>query len=202
MPAAKKNPETLTLSQVLQRPGWTRRLVRNLLGEPDERKKVFGYSIPLSLYAIRRVEEAETSERFRSEQGRIAQRRAAARRGVQTKEERLLAEIARMPVSVRRIKNVEKQAIFSYNEWQMSRDSDLWADASASREFLDRIAVNFIRHELTEYDAALEEVAGRTGIAKGVQAIREKVFGRIAQVYPEYSDECRRQLQARSEFPP
>ena len=61
--------------------------------------------------------------------------------------------------------------------------------------FLDRITVNYIRHELTQYDGALVEVAGQTGIQQAVDAIRARVYEAIADAYPMLADECTRQLE-------
>lgn len=58
-----------------------------------------------------------------------------------------------------------------------------------------------IRHELTEYDVALWEVAGKTGIAHAVAEIRRRVYSAIAQEYPALSAECMRQMEARARSP-
>ena len=67
----------------------------------------------------------------------------------------------------------------------------------APAEFLERITVNFIRHNLTAYDRALEEVAGRVGIASAVQAIRARIYSAIGESCPALADECSRQLMRR-----
>jgi len=79
----------------------------------------------------------------------------------------------------------------AYNEWHWDGDGTA-EDAPA--EFLERITVNFIRHK---YDRALEEVAGRVGIASAVQAIRAKIYSAIGESYPALADECSRQLMRR-----
>jgi hypothetical protein len=86
-------------------------------------------------------------------------------------------------------------AIEAYNEWHWDGDGTA-EDAPA--EFLERITVNFIRHNLTAYDRALEEVAGRVGIASAVQAIRAKIYSAIGESYPALADECSRQLMRRA----
>ena len=86
-------------------------------------------------------------------------------------------------------------AIEAYNEWHWDGDG---AAEDAPAEFLERITVNFIRHNLTAYDRALEEVAGRVGIASAVQAIRAKIYSAIGESYPALADECSRQLMRRA----
>jgi hypothetical protein len=90
---------------------------------------------------------------------------------------------------------VRRAAIEAYNEWH--GDGDGTAE-DAPAEFLERITVNFIRHNLTAYDRALEEVAGRVGIASAVQAIRARIYSAIGESYPALADECSRQLMRRA----
>ena len=55
--------------------------------------------------------------------------------------------------------------------------------------------MNYLRHNLTEYDHELENVAGKIGIAKAILMIKEKVYDAIALAYPYLSQECNRQKQ-------
>ena len=90
---------------------------------------------------------------------------------------------------------VRRAAIEAYNEWHGNGDG---AAKDAPAEFLERITVNFIRHNLTAYDRALEEVAGRVGIASAVQS-KDLLSHRraIGESYPALADECSRQLMRR-----
>src|SRR2546422_10912983 len=85
----------------------------------------------------------------------------------------------------------------SYNEQHEA--SENYASHKSDAAFLTRIAVNFIRHELTEYDYALADVAGKIGITKAVDGIRQKVYSAIARAYPGFATECERQCAARQD---
>ncbi len=80
---------------------------------------------------------------------------------METKRAALMQQVLEMQVSVETRPEhwVRRAAIEAYNEWHWDGDGTA-EDAPA--EFLERITVNFIRHK---YDRALEEVAGRVGIA-------------------------------------
>jgi len=186
----------LTKSALLERAGWTATLVSRLLGEPDQRKKVFGRTVPLALYAVARIELAEAGAEFAQAQASIAKRKIAAGKAVATKTAKLMAAIEAMQVSVARLSpaEVRRQAIESYN---LRSRGDSFASNADDPAFLERITVNFIRHELTEYDASLWEVAGKTGIARAVSEIRRRVYSAIAKAYPSLSAECERQIEAR-----
>ncbi len=186
----------LTKSALLERAGWTAALASRLLGEPDQRRKVFGRTVPLALYCVARIEQAEAGSEFAQAQASIAKRKVAAAKAVTTKTAKLMVAIKAMPITVQQLGLAEarRQAIDSYN---MRGRGESFASNADDPTFLERITVNFIRHELTEYDVALWEVAGKTGIAGAVAEIRRRVYSAIAQAYPALSEECGRQIEAR-----
>jgi hypothetical protein len=116
-----------------------------------------------------------------------------------TKTNKLLAAVALMRVDVvlMPLRDVQRLAIDSYNEWHA--DAGGFASHKSESAFLNRISVNFIRHELTEYDHDLEDVAGKTGVSQAVDSIRLNVYGAMGIAYPFYAVECRRQCFARQD---
>lgn len=189
----------ITKKALTARPGWTATLVSRLLGEPDQRKKVFGLTVPLALYAVSRIEQAEASQEFAQAQATIAKRKASAAKAVDTKKAKLMAASRAMPITVQRVSNVRSRAINSYN---FRSEGYSFASSSVDPVFLERITVNYIRHELTEYDEALMEVAGKAGVSQAVAEIRQRVYSAIAQAYPELSKECARQIKERQPTTP
>lgn len=191
-------PEMLTLTALRER-GWTASMIDTLLGEPDAVKKNPRYAkaAPMRLYHETRVMEMENSAEFIRRQEASAPRRAASRKAVETKRDALIRQVRQMTVTVERIPAAEirRRAIESYESWNDHRDP---VAPDADEGFIHRISVNFIRHELTEYDEALEEVAGRVGIGEAVSLIREMVYGAIAEAYPYLKAECIRQMERRN----
>ena len=168
----------LTQTSVLNR--WSKGVLAQLLGEPDLRKKVRGRTSLCVLYLESRVVAAENSEVFKSLQVSLASRKSSAAKAILTKTNKLLAAVEAMRVDVvlMPLRDVQRLAIDSYNEQHEA--SENYASHKSDAAFLTRIAVNFIRHELTEYDHALADVAGKTGITKAVDGIRQKVYSAIA----------------------
>jgi hypothetical protein len=68
------------------------------------------------------------------------------------------------------------------------------ASPDSDKSFLDRICVNYIRHALTDYDYAISE-RGKVGGRLVYQPVRRKVFEEIAKMYPEFAEECQRQME-------
>lgn len=187
----------ITQTAILSRPGWTKTLLGQLLGEPDLRKKIYGRTNLACLYSEPRVIAAEKSDAFARAQANIAKRKLAGQKSVRTKIATLLAAVDAMPVFVKKIDEgrLRRIAVDAYNE--LHWDSDMPASVRSDSLFLDRICVNFIRHELTNYDVSLEETAGKVGVAAALSKIRTKVYSAIERVYPMFSQECKNQLHKR-----
>jgi hypothetical protein len=72
------------------------------------------------------------------------------------------------------------------------------AERRAAELVLERITVNYIRRNLTEYETHLKEVAGQAGISEAGRVVRRRVYDEIAAQYPAYAEECKWQMRDRS----
>jgi hypothetical protein len=131
----------------------------------------------------------------RSEAGKAVAARKAAE---------LVERPGQLPITVTRLPldQLQKRAIASYNAfheellWECGHNYEK-ADAQSDPAFLLRITVNYIRHYLTAYDTHLQEVAGRIGVSQAEALIRRRVYAAISATYPDYAEECQRQIQFR-----
>ncbi len=57
--------------------------------------------------------------------------------------------------------------------------------------------MNYIRHNLMEYDTHLEGLAGQVGVSEVGGSHSSPVYDETAAWYPEYAEECKRQMRAR-----
>ena len=167
-----EKPQMISIAGLKAR-GWTQALI-TLLGEPDVvgRNSHYANLAPMRLYDSARVASFEVSSEFLAAKAKAARRQCEAKTAVETKRAALMQQVLEMHVSVETRPEhwVRRATIEAYNERHWDGDGTA-EDAPA--EFLERITVNFIRHNLP-YDRALEEVAGRVGIASAVQAISSK----------------------------
>ncbi len=62
-----------------------------------------------------------------------------------------------------------------------------------ARSRQDRDVVNYIRHELTDYEVMLSQLYGQVGKSEIYKQIKNKILDEIAFVYPELAEECRNQ---------
>lgn len=187
----------------LRKRGWTPGLVRRFLGEQDKLAQNPHYrsAAPVRLYFLARVVAAESTPGFAVAKTRAEKQSRNSKTLAQHRRDQLLREIAELKVVVRKIEPAALLccAIAHYNSRLHERDRGESTPASeaSDKAFLDRIQVNYVRHELTAYDRTLEATAGRVGVAEAIDAIREKVYDAISEAYEELSSECERQFLER-----
>ena len=120
-----------------------------------------------------------------------------------TKQEKLQAYLEGVEIKVPRLDEqpLIKRASGHYNARQIDRVGlDLFADESSDRVFLERITVNYLRHELTCYEHQLTKIAGKVGADDARMEMKEKVLDAISEKYPWLAKECWRQVKRLREF--
>ena len=196
-----RNDDDMLSTAALRNRGWTPAMIKRLLGEPNKFKTnpIYRSAAPMKLYDAKRVEGIEQSIEFAVAKDKAALRSQAGRSIAEDKRKTLLAAIEKMQITVTVLESsvLLRRAINSYNNAPRRVRDDNWASENSDQSFLERIQVNFIRHELTSYDYHLWEVAGQIGVNEARIAIAEKVFDAIADAYPQFAAECH-QLDQRS----
>jgi hypothetical protein len=191
----------LTTSSLRER-GWTPAMIRDLLGEPDElRRNPYRPATDMRLWSVARVAEAESAPAFAERRAEGERWSAASRRGAERRRDELVERVRAEPPprvpSIRRDKLI-RQACDSYNARQRAGPYvECWASAASDPEFLKRIMVNYLRHELTDYERRLDMIAGQIGCRDAHQVIRQAVYSAIAGAYPDLAAECDRQEGSR-----
>ncbi len=177
--------------------GWTDALIKRFLRTPDKTAKNPHYKSgpPMLLYAMSRVEEVERSEEWSNAQAATETRRIAGRRSTTTKRKNLLQAVQKITVTVPMLSKDEliDRAREHYNRlWERRGRDDKFA-YSDDEDFMQRIAVNYLRHRLTDYETDIGKLHGLVGRDEAYIIIRKKVLEAIGNAYPWLSGECRRQ---------
>lgn len=137
---------------------------------------------------------AEDTPSWTERKARAAKRRAtglavADRKRAETEE--LASSLAReLAAGLLLPTEPQQAAIASYNDWHSSECTcpgvwhegfcDKRASAKDSPDFLRRITINYVRHELTGYDNAYSQLARRAGRQEAHELLRAKVNAAIA----------------------
>jgi hypothetical protein len=188
----KDRENHLTKKKVKER-GWTDFLISKYLGEPDIIKNSGYYQGggKIYLYSIDRVISCEQLDEFSQDKEISGRRSRAALNGASTKTKKLINLIENLEIIIPDLDpdDLLARAIASYNE----RSSCGLATISSEKAFLDRITVNYIRHELTKYEDVLESSVGKVGRLEAADTIRDMIYNKISDKYPHLQDECDRQ---------
>jgi hypothetical protein len=143
----------------------------------------------MKLYLTERAQAAEASPEWAERKALGARRRAAGIAAAdrnRAETEALARQLAAYLVaSLVFPADPQEAAIAAYNKWHSDGCTcpgwnelgfcDKRADASDSPEFLRRITVNHVRHQLTGYDRAYNRLVGRVGHQDAREILRSEV---------------------------
>ncbi len=192
-----RGPPHITISRMKSERGWTDGLVRTHLGDPDKLAPNPHYrrAPEMRLYRLDRVEAAENTDSFRTALAGRERRREAGARAVETKrrQARMFADTVDLRYDFPdTAEEARKLGHESWVRWMRWRDQwrDMWSDADLEyvnqpQEDRDRRAVNYLRHECTEYDDALLERARRVGIVEVHGRLKGRILRQIIGRFPE-----------------
>ena len=181
----------------LKKRGWNDELIGKYLPEPYVTKNPYYSRMSMYLWKEKDVLEAEQNKEFLDclEKRKVYQKRAAA--AVRTKEEKmrviLNAAIEHIKVEEHDYEEVVKRALKAKQNWYDITDQYDRDVRNADSRTVQRWTVNYIRHNLTDYDEFLYNAKGKTGISFAYPLYRRAVLDRISDVYPYLCEECERQ---------
>jgi hypothetical protein len=198
-PKKPKEPR-ISIACLKQKRGWTEALIQKFLGAPDATAPNPHYrsGSPMKLYLLKRVEETEKLPEFVVAKEKASKRSQTGKRVQATLATKLIERAWRLPLQITKYANgaVLHFAIEDYNDWHSDFDNFVPATPKSDRDFLERIQVNYIRHQLTQYDDSLEEVAGKAGVSEAIRVIRTRIYAAIAKAYPQLAAKCQAKLHS------
>ena len=180
--------------------GWTKSLISKFLGLADTSipNPRYRYAAEQQLFRFDRVKRIEGTQEFQAELARTDQRRVSRKAAVATSRVRTDEQAAQLKIEVRLLEQAAliQRACDSYNSRKKgyltaldfgpaSPDSDRW--------FLERICVNYLRHDCTNYHSGLNSVSGRVGVQQAALKMKRRIIAAIAEKYPYLRTECMRQ---------
>ena len=189
MSEEKTKPTYVTKSTVQQRDAaWTDASIRRLLDPPDRtRPNPHSQSQhPMKLYDLKRVEQVEQSQAFFDWKQASQRRRASARQAAVHKRDRALEWVEALKIKIPKMPNrkLVKRACDSYNEMSIFQDTPRTAHPDDDIRFLRRITLNYIRHELTDYEEHLVDLFGVVGKADAYNRLKERIYKCAIARYP------------------
>ena len=195
----EKTNESLISQTTILSMGFTKSMIDKLLPAPILKQNPrYKSAAPMKLWKEADVLAVMETAAFQAAAAKAAQRKQAAAKAVDTKRKNaeVLADDLIASIHVQRIElpELEQLALASQQRWYDFRGRG--EIESPSRETVDRWMVNYIRHDLCEYDDSLYTLFRPGKMAdkdKLYPKVKRETLAKIAQVYPELADECKAQ---------
>ena len=202
---AKKKEEYITVTGLVEKRGWTRSMATKLLENLDYKEVNNPYykcAAPMILYYLKDIKRIEKTKKFAQLKEKAEKRKISAKKAVETKINTTVDIADTFSVTVERIDLEdlreytleEKQNWYNYNFFS-TLNREIWKNAySADEDTIKRWMVNFIRHNLSDYDEQLEILEGRIGKSKGYSHFKTKLAEEMKKVYPELEKEIKKYM--------
>ncbi|MCG2624885.1 hypothetical protein LVY72_23630 [Arthrobacter sp. I2-34] len=183
--------------------GWTDTQIKTFLPEPDQlaRNPFSRKAAPMKLYALARVLEIEASEEYRKAREASRTRQLAARERALAKKKEAVAVAEALPLRINPEPwpVVQQQAIEHFN--RRLRRGQSPAGPRTVQHRLDRLTVNYLRHQQTSYETELRAFKGVIGVGEAYLVVRNRILDLIAATYPNLRTECERQKFEEADLP-
>lgn len=194
----KKKEEYITATGLIEKRGWTKTMVNKLTSKLDTKivdNPHYKCAAPMTLYQLKDIKRIEKTKEFKELKEKADKRKLIAKKTVETKFMNTLEFTNSFSVTVERIDiddlrdNTLANKQFWYDMNYNPFKFDINDAYSAPEDVVKRWMVNFIRHNLTNYDEELEKLYGKTGKHIGYMHYKEKLANEMKKVYPELKGE-------------
>lgn len=179
--------------------GFTKSMIDKLLPPPIlKRNPHYASSSPMKLWREDDVRSVMETQEFQTMAAKSAARKAASAKAVETKRQKaeLLTDELIKNIKVRRWNMAVLERKTLDDKELRNLEHGNFDMPMPDTKTLERWMVNFIRHNLCEYDDSLEELFGLVGKDELYQRLKSETLAKIAEVYPELEAECKRQAKA------
>ena len=187
--------------------GFTKRMISDLLPEPElVENPHYSKAAPMKLWSEKIVLEIMQSDEYKTAKEKADNRKKSSAKAVETKKRNTMIKQQEISscIHVRVIddKTLRDKTLQAKEDWYdaHSRCYDDYRDYNfpnvydADEYTINRWIVNYIRHNLVDYDKNLLEFKGRVGTNDAYVQYKHDVLEKIAEAYPKYADECEDQM--------
>ena len=185
--------------------GFTKTMIKNLLPEPELKPNPhYRCAAPMKLWLESDVRSVMETDAYREALVKAEKRKASAHKAVETKKldvQKLLEDLI-SSITVAKIdeKRLVDETLSEKNDWYEFLDSERgYFHGRVHRDSVDkgtlvRWQVNYVRHNLCNYDHNLYMLAGKIDKASNYRNLKNETLKKIAEVYPSLKEECYRQM--------
>ena len=193
----------ITKSTVKSKYNFTDKMIKELLPEPKLVKNPHYSSGPeMCLWDEDIVIEVTKTDKYNQMLEQKVKRKNGAQKAVVTKKNKLKEQIdlaiKHLNLPRKDINIIKKETIQAKEDWYdyIAFEHNQYFKSNCKnvdKQTMKRWMVNYIRHNLLEYDEDIYDMHGKVGISGEYIRYKNAVLDKIAEVYPELQDECERQ---------
>lgn len=192
--ATKKSPDKEYISKagLKGKRGWTDLLIRTFLKEPDliTDNPHYKSAPPMSLWELDKIVRIEETPTFIEAKKEAQARQKIAGKSVDTKKQKILNYVNALVIKLPEFteEQVVRRACKAYNmrkeNLSMERGYEYEpANANSDSVFLNRICVNYLRHQCSSYERQLQNIFGKVGTQEAYVILKAKVNQAIYDTY-------------------
>lgn len=199
----QQKPKMITQSRIIGEYGWTKSLINKFLPEPTLKKNPYYRSdAPMKVWDEEIVKEVMKTSDFQEAMEKASKRKNAADKAVTTKRDNMFNRtelfIDSITITILPENELKKRTLYAKQCWydchSYGEDYIEKNAYTADDETINRWIVNYIRHNLVEYDHFLDEIKGKVGSMEVYPEVKIATLEKIAIAYPKYKEECERQI--------
>lgn len=187
-----KDPSFIDRKTLLSRENWSKAAISKFRLQEVKSKATRRNKTVARYYHLGQVIKVEKSDEFNKFIDELQQRKNFLKNLLENKNQ-LFDFIDSIKINVKKVNNVRKLAVDAYNRRYMKEKSD-YIMLCHDSPFIDRLTVNYIRHNLTSYNENLLELLRKDKSRYAYKLFLKRLYGRIKQVYPDYSLDCDNQF--------
>lgn len=187
-----KKTKYISKTTLLSR-GWTEKSIDEILPPPKlVDNPHYKCSSPMQLWEEKVVKQKERTKKFKEYAEKKAKRSQAMQKSIEKRKNETLEMSKTFDVTVERIDmdDLREETLISKWNWYMDTEQYDRADYVyiADPETLVRWEINYIRHNLTNYDYELEKLYRQIGKSDAYFEYRKNLMKKIKEVYPELKE--------------
>lgn len=197
--SAEEQSRMINLTGLKER-GWTNSMVNKLLSAPLLfQNPQYRRAAPMKKWWIEEVEAVEQTEEFQRLFKKAQVRKTAGSIAASKRKQATLDQITEitnnLQVHIWPENLLEQETLAAKEEIEMQKGhySDVY---NIQDNVLNRWKVNFVRHNLTNYEDVLNSLYGVVGKQEAYKILKYAVLDKIGESYPYLKEECQRQKSA------
>lgn len=197
--SAEEQSRMINLTGLKER-GWTDSMIKKLLSDPMLfQNPQYRRAAPMKKWWLEEVETVEQTKEFQrlfeKAQVRKTAGSIAAFKRKQTTLDQITEITNNLQVHIWPENLLEQETFAAKEEMEMQKGhySDVY---NVQDNVLNRWKVNFIRHNLTNYEDVLSSLYGVVGKQEAYKILKCATLDKIGDSYPYLKEECQRQKSA------